>query len=131
MFFRPKKADGADARERALWGDLISLGTTFPIAIALGFFLGRWAGGKLGHPAVGQWIGLAWGVATAFWELYKTTKPWWRAHDFYKALEALRLTNGEQGQHSKQDLWHRSFLYHEGQDAFDNGPADACRVPRR
>lgn len=72
MIFQ-RKDKGVDPRERALWGDLMGLGMVFPIAIALGFFAGRWAGTKLGHPRVGMGIGLAWGVATGFWELYKTT----------------------------------------------------------
>ena len=50
------------------------MGMVFPIAIALGFFGGRWIGGWFNHPALGQWIGLVYGVATGFWELYKTTK---------------------------------------------------------
>jgi hypothetical protein len=45
----------------------------FPIAIATGFFLGRWLGTRLGWPRTGMAIGLVWGVATGFWELYKTT----------------------------------------------------------
>ena len=49
----------------------MSLGLTFPICIALGFFLGRWIGGWFNHPERGQYIGLVWGVAAAFWELYK------------------------------------------------------------
>ena len=72
MIFQ-RKDRGVDPGERALWGDLMGLGLVFPIAIALGYFAGRWAGGKLGHPTAGIWIGLAWGVATGFWELYKTT----------------------------------------------------------
>jgi hypothetical protein len=73
MLFRPKHKD-ADPRERALWGELMSIGMVFPIAIALGFFGGRWIGGWFGYPAIGQWIGLAYGIATGFYELYKTTK---------------------------------------------------------
>jgi hypothetical protein len=73
MLLRPKDKD-AEPRERAIWGDLISLGMVFPIAIVLGFYGGRWIGGWFGHAAVGQWIGLAYGIATAFYELYKTTK---------------------------------------------------------
>lgn len=72
MILRPKK-DDASPRERALWADLMSLGFVFPIAIVLGFFLGRWIGGLVGHPEGGQWIGLLWGIATGFWELYKVT----------------------------------------------------------
>ena len=71
MFGRRKQ--DASPGERALWGDLMSLGMVFPIAITLGFFIGRWAGGLLGHPKAGMIVGLVWGVAAGFWELYKTT----------------------------------------------------------
>jgi hypothetical protein len=74
MFFGSKKSDGADAKERSLWGDLMSLGFVFPIAIALGYFIGRWIGGKFGSPTAGGLIGLGWGILTAFWELFKVTK---------------------------------------------------------
>ncbi len=73
MILRPRK-DDASPKERALWADLMSLGLVFPIAIVLGFFLGRWIGGLLGHPEAGQWIGLVWGVAAGFWELYKVNR---------------------------------------------------------
>ena len=73
MFFQ-RGDKGVNPRERALWGDLMGLGMVFPIAIALGFFLGRWLGGLLGHAQAGMWVGLVWGVATGFWELYKTTQ---------------------------------------------------------
>ncbi|HEX9011237.1 MAG TPA: AtpZ/AtpI family protein [Holophagaceae bacterium] len=73
VIFRRDK-DGVDPGERALWGDLMSLGLTFPLCIVLGFFLGRWIGGWFGHATGGQWIGLAWGVSAAFWELYKVSR---------------------------------------------------------
>jgi hypothetical protein len=69
-----KRGTEADPGERALWGDLLSLGFVFPICITLGFFLGRWIGGWFGHRAVGQWVGLVWGISTAFWELYKVNR---------------------------------------------------------
>ncbi len=84
MLFRPKPKD-AEPRERGIWGDLIAMGMVFPIAIVLGFFGGRWIGGWFGHPAVGQWIGLVYGVATGFWELYKVTQK----------LDRLDLQNPE------------------------------------
>ena len=68
-----KRGTEADPGERALWGDLMSLGFSFPLCITLGFFLGRWMGGWFGRPALGQWVGLVWGIATGFWELYKVT----------------------------------------------------------
>ena len=72
MRFGSGKKD-VDPKERAIWGDLMALGMVFPIAIALGFFLGRWVGGLLGHPRAGMLVGLVWGVAAGFWELYKVT----------------------------------------------------------
>jgi len=78
MLFKPKKdgskKDGADAKERSLWGDLISLGMVFPIAIVLGWYLGQWIGGMFGHPVPGRLIGLGWGILTGFWELFKVAK---------------------------------------------------------
>lgn len=72
MLFGNRNKD-TDPRERALWADLMSLGMVFPIAIALGFYIGRWLGGLLGHPKIGMAVGLVWGIATGFWELYKVT----------------------------------------------------------
>jgi hypothetical protein len=72
MLFR-RKEKGIDPKERAIWGDLMGLGMVFPIAITAGFFIGSWAGRKLGHPTAGMLLGLLWGVATGFWELYKVT----------------------------------------------------------
>ena len=72
MILRPKSKD-ANPQERALWGELMSIGMVFPIAIVLGFFLGRWIGGLWGHSKPGQWIGMILGIATGFWELYKVT----------------------------------------------------------
>ena len=73
MLFGSQKG-GADPKERALWADLMSLGMVFPSAIVLGFFIGRWIGGQFGHPVPGQWVGLIWGIATGFWELYKVSE---------------------------------------------------------
>jgi hypothetical protein len=72
MLFRRKDQD-VDPKERAVWGDLMGLGMVFPIAIALGFFIGRWLGRITGFPRTGVLLGLGWGMAAGFWELYKTT----------------------------------------------------------
>lgn len=82
--------EGVDPGERALWGDLLSLGLTFPLCIVLGFFLGRWIGGWFGHAAGGQWVGLVWGVGTAFWELYKVSRRMSRRDE-----EELRRSQGD------------------------------------
>ena len=73
MLFRRKEKE-IDPKERAMWGDLTGLGMVFPIAITLGFFLGRYLGKLLGFPLTGILLGLGFGAATGFWELYKTTK---------------------------------------------------------
>ena len=90
MILKPGKVE-ADPGERALWGDLMSLGLTFPLCIALGFFLGRWIGGWFGRPTAGQWAGLAWGICAAFWELYKVNRRMTRRD----AEELRRLEDGK------------------------------------
>ena len=87
MLFNPQK-DGVNPKERALWADLMSLGMVFPSAIVLGFFIGRWIGGQFGHAAGGQWVGLIWGIATGFWELYKVSMRMNRMDQANKAEKA-------------------------------------------
>ena len=65
-------------------------GFVFPIAITLGFFLGRWIGGWFGRPVPGQWVGLVWGIATAFYELYKVSQRMSRRDE----AELKRLQEG-------------------------------------
>jgi hypothetical protein len=84
-------ARDADPRERSLWADLMSIGMVFPIAIVAGLFAGRWIGGWFGHRELGQWLGLAWGVAAAFWELFKTSQKL----DRFDAAEAKDLRDAE------------------------------------
>jgi len=74
MYFRASKKNDVDPKERSLWGDLISLGMVFPIAIVLGWYIGQWIGGLLGHPKPGRLIGLAFGILSGFWELFKVAK---------------------------------------------------------
>lgn len=73
MIFKRMRRQGSHA-DRSLWSDLIALSLIFPIAITLGFFAGRWIGGWFGHAEGGGIVGLFWGVATAFWELFKVTR---------------------------------------------------------
>jgi F0F1-type ATP synthase assembly protein I len=94
MLFRPKAKD-VNPHERAVWADLMSLGMVFPIAILLGIFIGRWIGGYFGHRQVGLWIGLTWGVATGFWELYKVTKKLDRMDEFTKKQDDSKEKNDD------------------------------------
>ena len=99
MFLRPGKKDGVDARERSLWGDLISLGLVFPIAIVLGWYLGQWIGGMFGYPGPGRLIGLAWGILTGFWELFKVAK---RLDKYDKLTDSVK--SGDNGESSDDDF---------------------------
>lgn len=72
--FFQRKAKDAEPKERALWGDLLSLGMVFPIAIFLGYLAGAWAGDRWGFPQTGRLVGLGLGIAAAFNELYKTAQ---------------------------------------------------------
>ena len=82
----------ANPRERSLWADLMAVGMVFPIAIVVGLFAGRWVGGKFGHREAGQWLGLAWGVAAAFWELFKMSQKL----DRFSAAEAKDARDAEE-----------------------------------
>lgn len=84
-------ARDANPRERSLWADLMAVGMVFPIAIVAGLFAGRWIGGKFGHRELGQWLGLAWGVAAAFWELFKMSQKL----DRFSAAEAKDAADAE------------------------------------
>ena len=70
MPFDPKQKN-ASPKERAIWSDLLSLGMVFPIAITLGFFIGKWVGNLIGYTKTGIIVGLIWGMSAGFWELYK------------------------------------------------------------
>lgn len=48
------------------------VGFVFPVALLLGFFVGRWLGGLLGGPAVGGAVGVVLGTAAGFYNLWET-----------------------------------------------------------
>jgi len=70
---KTKYKDTSIIVERAVWGDIMSLGMVFPISITIGFFLGRWLGRFFGYPKTGIVVGLICGIATGFLELYRVT----------------------------------------------------------
>ncbi len=56
--------------------DLASIGITLPLAIVIGFFGGKWIGGKLGSEDIGWYIGFAIGVAAGFLEMFRSVARW-------------------------------------------------------
>ncbi len=74
----PKDPDKKDAEDQI--GTTVRLVSAshlayfLPAAVILGALVGRWAGGKLGHPDGGTLVGLVWGCASGAWEIYKVQK---------------------------------------------------------
>lgn len=56
--------------------DLASIGITLPLAIAIGYFGGKWIGGKLGNAEIGSHIGFVLGVAAGFMEIFRSIARW-------------------------------------------------------
>lgn len=56
--------------------DLASIGVTLALAICIGYFGGKWIGGKLGNAAVGSFIGFGIGVAAGFMEMFRSIARW-------------------------------------------------------
>ena len=56
--------------------DLASIGITLALAICIGYFGGKWLGGKLGNAAVGSYIGFVIGVTAGFMEMFRSIGRW-------------------------------------------------------
>ena len=56
--------------------DLASIGITLALAICIGYFGGKWLGGKLGNAAVGSFIGFGMGVTAGFMEMFRSIARW-------------------------------------------------------
>lgn len=55
-------------------GEGIGLAWFIPLAILVGTLLGRWIGGLFGHAKGGTVVGVIWGLATAFYEVFKVSR---------------------------------------------------------
>ena len=56
--------------------DLASIGITLALAITIGYFGGKWIGGKLGNADIGSYIGFAIGTAAGFIEMFRSVARW-------------------------------------------------------
>ena len=56
--------------------DLASIGITLALAICIGYFGGKWIGGKLGSAEIGSYIGFGLGVAAGFMEMFRSVARW-------------------------------------------------------
>ena len=75
-------------RRARIWLDVSIVGIQFPVAIAIGFFFGRWLDAQLGtHP----WMTAVFsffGIAAGFVNLFRITAQAGRAEEELKRLEA-------------------------------------------
>jgi len=80
--------------------DLASIGITLALAICIGYFGGKWIGGKLGNAAVGSYIGFGMGVTAGFMEMFRSVARWNRQ---LERLEKQRRTTSEQTQDTEEE----------------------------
>ena len=75
-------------RRARIWLDVSVIGIQFPVAIALGFFFGRWLDAQLGtHPWLTAVFSL-FGIAAGFVNLFRITAEAGRAEEQMERLEA-------------------------------------------
>ena len=75
-------------RRARIWLDVSVIGIQFPVAIALGFFFGRWLDAQLGtHPWLTGVFSL-FGIAAGFVNLFRITAEAGRAEEQMERLEA-------------------------------------------
>lgn len=56
--------------------DLASIGITLALAITIGYFGGKWIGGKLGNEDIGSYVGFVLGTAAGFIEMFRSVARW-------------------------------------------------------
>ena len=75
-------------RRARIWLDVSVIGIQFPVAIALGYFFGRWLDAQLGtHPWLTAVFSL-FGIAAGFVNLFRITAQAGRAEEQMERLEA-------------------------------------------
>ena len=77
--------------------DLASIGITLALAIVIGFFGGKWIGGKLGNADLGSIIGFVLGVAAGFMEMFRSIARWNRR------MERMEKQRREAAQQARED----------------------------
>ena len=75
-------------RRARIWLDVSIIGIQFPVAIALGFFFGRWLDNQLG---TGPWLMMVFslfGIAAGFVNLFRITAQAGQAEKRIEEIEA-------------------------------------------
>ena len=79
--------------------DLASIGITLALAIVIGYFGGKWIGGKLGNADIGSYIGFGLGTAAGFMEMFRSIARWNRKME---RMEKQRRDEEQQTQNSDE-----------------------------
>ena len=80
--------------------DLASIGITLALAIVIGYFGGKWIGGKLGNADIGSYIGFALGTAAGFIEMFQSVARWNRQME---RMEKKRRDAAQQAQDTEEE----------------------------
>jgi ATP synthase protein I len=87
-------------RRARIWLDVSIIGIQFPVAIALGFFFGRWLDGFLGTKPWMTIVFALFGITAGFVNLFRITAQASRAEEQLNAMEAAE--DGESGVESDE-----------------------------
>jgi F0F1-type ATP synthase assembly protein I len=78
----------SELRRARIWLDVSIIGIQFPVAIALGFFFGRWLDRSLGTAPWLTAVFSLFGIAAGFVNLFRITAQAGRAEENIAKLEA-------------------------------------------
>ena len=80
--------------------DLASIGITLALAIVIGYFGGKWIGGKLGNADIGSYIGFALGTTAGFLEMFRSIARWNRK---LERMEKQRRDAAQKAQDTEEE----------------------------
>ena len=80
--------------------DLASIGITLALAIVIGYFGGKWIGGKLGNADIGSYIGFGLGTAAGFIEMFRSVARWNRQME---RMEKKRRDAAQQARNAEEE----------------------------
>ena len=80
--------------------DLASIGITLALAIVIGYFGGKWIGGKLGNADIGSYIGFGLGTAAGFIEMFRSVARWNRQME---RMEKKRRDAAQQARNAEKE----------------------------
>ena len=80
--------------------DLASIGITLALAICIGYFGGKWIGGKLGNADIGSYIGFGLGATAGFLEMFRSIARWNRK---LERMEKQRRDEAQQAKDTEEE----------------------------